>query len=75
VNQVKYDTKQAPQSGLQPIDIDATFSGKYPDMVRFINALERQKDFFIVNSINLGEAQAGDVRLQMKLEGFTKVGS
>ena len=69
------DTGPAPESvGLRPVQIDAGFSGSYPNMVRFINELERAKTFFIVNSVILGESQGGDVKLQMKLDTYVKAG-
>jgi len=39
--------------GLQPILIDASLSGNYLQLVRFINALERDQLFFIVDSVQL----------------------
>jgi len=40
--------------------------------VRFINPLERDPVFFIINSVELGGEQAGVVRLQLKLETYQK---
>jgi Tfp pilus assembly protein PilO len=67
---------QDPQTvGLRRVQIEASFSGSYPNMMRFVNDLERAKTFFLVDSINVGEAQGGDVKLQMKLETFVKAGA
>jgi hypothetical protein len=41
-------------------------------VVRFINALERSKTFFLVNTVVLGDAQGGTVKLQMKLESYLR---
>ncbi len=60
--------------GLQPILIDASLSGNYLQLVRFINALERDQLFFIVDSVQLVGQQSGVVRLQMKLETYLKTG-
>jgi hypothetical protein len=57
------------------VRIDATLSGGYVQEVKFINALERQKPFFIVDGILLGETQGGDVRLGVTLETFVKTGT
>jgi hypothetical protein len=43
--------------------------------MRFINALERDKTFFIVNSVVLGDAQGGSVKLQLKLETYLRNGA
>jgi hypothetical protein len=43
--------------------------------VKFINALERDKMLFIVNSIAVGDAKGGTVRLQLKLSTYLKTGT
>jgi type IV pilus assembly protein PilO len=58
--------------GLRPVEIEADFSGGYLQLVRFINALERDPLFFIIDSVQLGGEQAGVVKLQLKLETYQK---
>jgi type IV pilus assembly protein PilO len=41
--------------------------------VKFINALERDKMFFLIDGVNLAEQQ-GNVRLQLKLETYLRNG-
>ena len=48
---------------------------KLAHVVRFINALERDKLLFIVNSIQLGDAQGGTVKLQLKMQTYLKAGA
>ena len=71
----KNESKDAQAVGLRRVLIEASFSGSYPNMMRFVNELERAKTFFLVDSVNVGEAQGGDVKLQMKLEAFVKAGA
>ena len=61
--------------GLQPIEMDYNFSGNYTSLARFINAIERDEMFFIINSVTLGGEPQGPVRLNVKLETYLKVGS
>ena len=61
--------------GLHPVQVEAAFSGSYPNMMRFINDLERSKTFFLLNSVSLGESQGGEVKLQLKLETYVKAGA
>ncbi|HTZ97592.1 MAG TPA: hypothetical protein VMB18_14420 [Terriglobales bacterium] len=75
VGSVKYDTKDDPVLGLQPVEIEADLAGGYLQLVQFINALERDHMFFLVNSVHLGGEQSGVVRLQMKIETYMKVGA
>jgi len=71
---VKYDDKDAPIEGLRKLDIEITLSGDYLQEVKFINALERDKVFFLVDGVSLGEQQA-NVRLQLKLETYLRSGA
>jgi hypothetical protein len=60
---------------LQPLKIEADFSGDYLQLVRFVNSVERAPLFFIIDSVELGGEQAGVVRLQLKLETYLKTGA
>ncbi|HTV66521.1 MAG TPA: hypothetical protein VMD98_13005 [Bryocella sp.] len=68
---VKYDEKDAPIEGLRKLIMELSMSGDYLQEVKFINALERDKMFFLVDGITLGEQQ-GNVRLQLKLETYMR---
>ena len=68
---VKYDEKDAPIEGLRKLNIEISLSGDYLQEVKFINALERDKMFFLIDGIALGEQQ-GNVRLQLKLETYLR---
>ncbi len=49
-------------------------SGSYLQEVKFINELERDKMFFLIDGVALGEQQ-GNVRLQLKLETYLRSGA
>jgi hypothetical protein len=62
--------------GLQPVEIDADCSGDYLQLMRFINSVERNKLFFILDSVSFaGEQNGPGVKLTMKLDTFLKTGS
>ncbi len=71
LSNVKYDEKDAPIEGLRKLIMEASISGDYLQEVKFINALERSKLFFLIDGITLGEQQ-GNVRLQLKLETYMR---
>jgi type IV pilus assembly protein PilO len=76
LEQVKYGSKEAVPAGLRPLEIEASLSGQYPQLARFLNSVERnQPVFFIVDSIDLGGEQNGIVRLQVKLRTFSRAGA
>ena len=75
IEQVKYKVKEAETGGLQPVEMEADFAGNYTSLAKFINALERDQMFFIINSVTLGGQQQGPVKLDVKLETYLKAGS
>ncbi|HUK26097.1 MAG TPA: GspMb/PilO family protein [Terriglobales bacterium] len=72
LGQVRYTFKDPEPVGLRPVIIDASLTGDYLQLVKFINSLERDQLFFIVNSVQLGGEQAGTVRLQLQLQTYLK---
>ncbi len=70
---VKYEDKDAPVDGLRKLNMEIALSGDYLQEVKFINALERDKMFFLIDGVALGEQQ-GAVRLQLKLETYLRNG-
>jgi len=71
---VKYDDKEAAIENLRKLNIEITLSGDYLQEVKFINALERDKIFFLIDGIALAEQQ-GNVRLQIKVETYLRSGA
>jgi len=72
ISEIKYKVNDPEPVGLRSMEIEANLSGDYLQLIRFINALERDQLFFIINSVQLGGEQGGAVKLQMKLETFLK---
>jgi type IV pilus assembly protein PilO len=72
IGQIRSKAKDTDPVGLRPVEIDADFAGGYLQLVKFINSLERDPLFFIIDSVELGGEQAGTVRLQLKLETYQK---
>lgn len=71
----RYDLLDSGLPGLRQMHIDATLSGDYLQEVKFINALERDPMFFIVDRVSLGEQGGGQVRLQVSVETFMQGGA
>jgi len=68
----KYELVETELPNVQMMSVEATLSGSYIDTIRFINALERSKMFFIVDGIGLNEQQGGGVNLSVKLEAYVR---
>ena len=76
IEQAKYPVKGEAEAGkLQPVEMEADLAGNYTSLAKFINAVERDEMFFIINSVTLGGEPQGPVKLNVKLETYLKVGS
>jgi|SRR5271166_4110969 len=75
IEQVRYKPADNWTEGLQPVEMEADLAGTYTSLARFINAVERDEMFFIINSVTLGGDPQGPVKLSVKLETYLKVGS
>jgi type IV pilus assembly protein PilO len=67
--------KDAETAGTRRVEIEADLAGDYLQLVRFVNALERDQLFFLVDSVGLGGQQSGVVKLQLRLETYLKTGA
>jgi len=75
IGSIKYSMKDPETAGVRRMEIEADLAGDYLQLVRFVNALERDQLFFLVDSVVLGGEQGGVVRLQLKLETYLKMGA
>ena len=75
MQQAKYKEEDAAISGVVPVEIEGSFSGDYLQLVRFINALERSKLFFAVDSVGLAGESAGPVKLEITMHSYLRLGA
>lgn len=75
IEQVKYKVQPEEFEKLHTVEIEAELSGNYVALAKFINAVERDDTFFIINSIGLASEQKGAIKLQLKLETYLKAGA
>lgn len=73
--QVKYKEEDVETAGIVPVEIEGSFSADYLQLARFINALERSKLFYMVDSVDLAGESTGPVKLAVKLHSYRKVGA
>jgi hypothetical protein len=60
---------------LMEVHMDASVSGDYRPIVQFINSVERDKLFFVINGINLTGQQTGQVNLRIRLTTYLRAPS
>ena len=76
IEQAKYPVKGEVETGkLEKVEMEADLSGNYRSLAKFINAVERDEMFFIINSVSLGGDPQGPIKLSVKLETYLKVGT
>ncbi len=68
----QYHAAPAELPGLDRVLLDATIKGDYVHALQFINALEREKTFFVIDHVSLTGQQGGIVQLQIQIEAFLK---
>ncbi len=57
---------------LTEMRIDASLSGDYRPLVQVINALERDRMFFLIDAVTLTGQQSGTVNLRLRLRTFLR---
>jgi len=72
--QARYKLEDMETSGIVPVAIQGSFAGDYLQLVRFINALERSKMFFTVDSVDLASEGTGGVHLEIVMHSYLRSG-
>lgn len=72
ISGAQYDEKESNIPGVHDVKIEAELDGQYVNEVKFINALERDKMFFILSGVGLAAQQGGAVRLQLRMQAFLR---
>jgi hypothetical protein len=65
-------TQGPPGTDLTEISIDAGISGAYPDIMRFVNGLERDQMFFVIRGMQLTGQQGGVVILRLRVSTWMR---
>jgi type IV pilus assembly protein PilO len=68
----KATTQPAPDGQLTEVRLDAGLTGDYRPLVTFINSLERDKVFFLINGITLTGQQTGVVSLRIRMTTYLR---
>jgi hypothetical protein len=56
--------------GVVEVEITATVSGEYPNIVHFINGLEHSATFYVLDSLTLSAGSAGGLGLNLHLRTY-----
>ena len=62
----------ATSGDLTEISMDSGISGEYPQIMRFINGLERDETFFVIRAMALAGQQGGLVNLRLRVSTWLR---
>ena len=71
LSRVQY-TQGPSGSDLTEISMDAGISGAYPQIMRFVNSLERDQTFFVIRAMALTGQQGGLVNLRLRVSTWLR---
>jgi Tfp pilus assembly protein PilO len=71
LTRVQY-TQGPPGSEVTEISMDAGISGSYPQIMRFVNSLERDQTFFVIRAMALAGQQGGLVNLRLRVSTWLR---
>jgi hypothetical protein len=71
LSRVSY-TQAPPGFDLTEISMDAGISGGYPEIMRFVNSLERDQTFFVIRAMALTGQQGGLVNLRLRVSTWLR---
>jgi Tfp pilus assembly protein PilO len=66
----RFKEKSIEKRGVDEITINITMQGAYPSLVSFINALERSKSFYLLDSLTLDSSTEGLLKLNLQLRTY-----
>jgi type IV pilus assembly protein PilO len=75
LGEMKYEVIPEPPPPLQLLQVTATVSGGYSNLVRFINALERDKIFFVIRDLQLSDTKgqsSNSIQLRLGMETYLR---
>jgi len=61
-----------PGADLTEISMDAGITGDYPQIMRFVNSLERDQTFFVIQAMSLNGQQGGLVNLRLRVSTWLR---
>lgn len=71
LTRVQY-TQGKPGSVLTEIDLDAGISGDYGAIMRFVNSVERDPEFFLIRGMNFTGQQGGQVNVRIQISTWLR---
>jgi len=69
---VTFKQRELEKRGVTEVEVTTAVEGEYPNLVRFINGLERSKNFYLLDSLTLASSAGGSIRLNLQLRTYLR---
>ena len=60
------------EPGVTQISVTTSLQADYPAMIRFINGIERSKNFYLLDQMEINSVSTGGLSLQLELHAFLR---
>lgn len=67
---VAFRQKEIKKRGITEVTITANIDGDYPGLIRFVNGLERSKNFYLLDGLALASETTGGIKLNLELRTY-----
>jgi Tfp pilus assembly protein PilO len=67
---LSFTQREIPDRGVEEIEISGNVEGAYPNLVSFINGLERSESFYVLESLELASATGSELRMNIRLRTY-----
>ncbi len=67
---LSFKQKSIEGRGVTEISINTAVDADYPSVIRFINGLERSKNFYLVDDLTLASANTGTIQLEITMHTY-----
>jgi len=67
---VTFKEKEIEDRGVTEVSMTTSVEGDYASIIKFINGLERSKNFYLLNSLHLASETQGGIKLDLQMRTY-----
>jgi Tfp pilus assembly protein PilO len=67
---LRFTQREVGNRGITEIEMSGTVTGAYPNLVSFINGLERSGSFYVLESLELASSTGSELRMNVRLKTY-----
>jgi type IV pilus assembly protein PilO len=74
LSNITYHAEPGNLDDVHQVTMRATLTGDYADVIRYIDAVDHSKIFFLIENVGVSNTETGVIQLQLTLSTFLKAG-